>query len=160
MHLPHLCENSRWNGFRFRAYRNYFLLLTSSASTFTAFLTLGTFQPEEMTAIHSTLTSLASFRLQFQSPRSRSYRRCSSPTPTLLPVLTSLRFKGLSTYFEDFVAGIDAPQISTLFVGFFDEIQSGTPKLVQFICRTPRLKELKSASVTFRPLGQSLIRDT
>ena len=48
------------------------------------------------------------------------------------------------------MAGIDAPQLSTLFVGFFDEIQSGTPKLVQFICRTPRLKELKSASVTFK----------
>jgi hypothetical protein len=110
----------------------------------------GYISPEEMIATLSTLTNLGSLCLHFLSPRSRPYHRCPSPpTRSVLPVLTSLKFKGLSTYFEDLVAGIDAPRLGTLFIGFFDEIQAGTPKLVQFIGRTPKLKELKSACVTF-----------
>jgi hypothetical protein len=50
---------------------------------------------------------------------------------------------------EVIVAGIDAPQLSTLFISFFTQIEFGAPKLVEFICRTPRLKELECACVTF-----------
>ena len=60
-----------------------------------------------------------------------------------------LKFKGVSNYLEVLVAGIDAPRLSTLYIGFFSEIEFGTPKLIQFICRTPSLKELERARASF-----------
>ena len=51
-----------------------------------------------------------------------------------------LEFKGASECFEDFVARIDVPQLSTLDVTFSDQIIFNTPQLAEFIYRTPKLK--------------------
>ena len=112
----------------------------------------GYFPPEEMLDALSTSTNLRSLHLQFKSPRSRpsqATRSSSPPTRSVLPFLSSLKFKGASEYLEVIVAGIDAPQLSTLFLSFFNEIEFGAPKLVRFICHTPLLKELVCASISF-----------
>ena len=112
----------------------------------------GYFPPDAMLAALTTLTNLESLHLQFKSPRSRpnqASRRPSPPTRFVLPFLSSLKFKGANEYLEVILAGIDAPQLSTLFTSFFTQIEFGAPKLVEFICRTPRLKELECACVTF-----------
>ena len=56
-----------------------------------------------------------------------------------------LELKGASEYFEDFVARIDVPQLSTLDVTFSDQIIFNTPQLAEFIYRTPKLKVFKDA---------------
>jgi hypothetical protein len=112
----------------------------------------GYFSPEAMLDALFTLTNLRSLHLQFKSPRSRpnqTSRRPSPSTRSVLPFLSSLKFKGASEYLEVIVAGIDAPQLSTLFLSFFNQIEFGAPKLVRFICHTPLLKELVCASVSF-----------
>jgi hypothetical protein len=60
-----------------------------------------------------------------------------------------LRFKGVVEYLEDLVAHIDVPQLSTLDITFFNQIVFNTPELVQFICRTPKLKVLENARIVF-----------
>ena len=111
----------------------------------------GYIPPETMVATLSTLTNLESLHLQFKSPRSRPNRasRPSLPARIVLPVLTSVKFKGVSTYLEDLVAWVDAPRLGTLFISFFNYFEFGTPNLVQFICRTPGLKKLERAVVSF-----------
>ena len=112
----------------------------------------GYFSPEAILTALSTLTSLRSLTLEFKSQRShpnRASQRLPLPTRFILPVLTSLTFKGVSEYLDDLVAQIDAPRLSTLCITFFDQIVFSTSQLVQFVRRTPRLKALEEACVTF-----------
>ena len=111
----------------------------------------GYISPEAMLATLSVLTNLRSLHLQFKSPQSRPNQtwRPSPLTRSVLPVLSSLKFKGVISYLEDLVAWIDAPQLSTLFISFFDQIEFYTPELIQFIRRTPTLKEFDTAGVSF-----------
>jgi hypothetical protein len=105
-----------------------------------------------MVTVLSALTSLEFLHLQFPSLQSRpdqATQHPPSPTRSSLPVLTELRFKGVSEYVEDLVARIVVPQLSTLDITFFNEIIFDTSQLVQFICRTPKLKLLKDARVLF-----------
>jgi hypothetical protein len=98
-----------------------------------------------------TLTNLESLHLRFKSPLSYPDLASGRPPPPLsfLPALTELTFRGTNEYLEDLVARIDAPQLSTLHITFFNRMEFDTSKLVQFICRTPRLKALKKACVFF-----------
>jgi hypothetical protein len=112
----------------------------------------GYISPETMLATLSVLTKLRSLHLQFKSPRSRpnqESRRPSPPSRCVLPALTSLKFTGFISYLEYLVAWIDAPQLGLLFTNFFNEIEFDTPELVQFIRRTPMLKEFEKAGVSF-----------
>jgi hypothetical protein len=47
------------------------------------------------------------------------------------------------------VAYINAPRVNRLYITFFNQIVFDTPQLIQFICRTPKLKALETARVTF-----------
>jgi hypothetical protein len=104
----------------------------------------GYISPESIVAM---LTSLETFVIGFKSPRSYPDRRSRRPPPparTPLPVLTELRFKGVSEYLEDLVARIDAPLLDKLTIVFFHHLISDTPQLAQFISRTPKFKGIKA----------------
>jgi hypothetical protein len=50
---------------------------------------------------------------------------------------------------DNLVAHIDAPRLNNLQIFFFNDIVFDTPQLIQFICRTPRLKAFERARVAF-----------
>ena len=111
----------------------------------------GYLSPDAMVTALSTLTCLEYFLLQFQSPQSSPYQESRRPPPlsrSVLPVLTDLKFKGVSEYLDDLVARIDSPRLKDLDVTFFNQIVFDTPQLVQFIGRTQMLKTSERASVT------------
>ena len=112
----------------------------------------GYFSPETLLTALSVFPRLALLSLGFQSPRScpdRAGRRPPSGKRTNLPVLASLLFKGASEYLDDLLASIDAPRLENLFIRFFNDIVFDTRQLAQFISRTPTLKSLEKAHVTF-----------
>jgi hypothetical protein len=99
----------------------------------------------------SALTSLRLLWLEFESPQSRPYQDSLRPPPrtrSVLPVLTSLNFKGVSEYLDELVAHMDTPQLKGLEITFFNQIVFDTPHLIQFIYRTQMLKTLEQASVS------------
>ena len=110
----------------------------------------GYISPETMVNVLSALTSLGSLHLQFYSPLSRpdqATQHLPPPKHFSLPVLTKLKFKGASEYFEDLVSRIDVPQLSTLYIALFEQTVMGTLQLVQFISCTPGFKVLETARV-------------
>ena len=119
----------------------------------------GYISPDEMVAALSSLTSLETLTLGFKSPRScpdQASRRPPPKTRSVLPVLTSFEFKGVSEYLDDLVAYIDAPQLNTLFITFFNDIVFDTPQLARFISHTPKSKALESVYITLRDWGASI----
>ena len=113
----------------------------------------GYISPDSVVAVLSTLTSLSYFWLEFESPRScpgPASRRRPRSTRSLLPGFTHFRFKGVGEYLEDLVACIDAPQLNTFYITFFNDIVFDTPQLVQFISHTPKWKALKNAHITLQ----------
>ena len=133
------------------------LLLTATHLTYLELVDIphsGYFSPEAIVTALSTLTHLQSLRLMFKSPLSRpdpAHRRPLPLTRSVLPALTSLWFKGVSEYFEDVLACIDAPRLYLFDITFFNDIVFDIPQLVQFINRAPNLnlKALKKARVVF-----------
>jgi hypothetical protein len=112
----------------------------------------GYISPDTMVTALSMLTSLSRLTLTFESPRSCPDRASRRPSPSTRPVFSALsgfRFGGVSEYLEDLVACIDAPQLSVLYITFFNDIVFDTTQLIQFIGRTPVLKELEKAHLIF-----------
>ena len=112
----------------------------------------GYISPEAMVACLVKLTSLEKLTLRFLSPRSFPDRESRRPPPltcSILPILTYFGFKGVSEYLDDLVARIAVPQLTSLYITFFNQIVFDTPQLVQFISRTPRLKALERAHIAF-----------
>ena len=112
----------------------------------------GYITPESMVTALSTLTSLESLSLGFESPRSRpdwANRRLPPPTRSVLPVLTSFWFKGACEYLEDVVTRIDAPRLNELEITFFNQIVFDTPHFIQFVNRSPTLETSEKAHVVF-----------
>jgi hypothetical protein len=112
----------------------------------------GYFSPKAMGTALSALTRLDRLILYFQSPLSRSDRasRLLPPrTRSVLSALTDFFFKGDNEYLDDLVAHIDAPRLNKLHIVFFNDILFDTPQLMRFIYRTPTLKRLEKACVTF-----------
>lgn len=108
--------------------------------------------PDEMVTYLSALGRLELFTLEFGSSQSRQDResRClTPPIRTLLPALTSLRFKSILEYAEDLMTRIDAPRLHRLHITFFHEAVPSIPHLSQFINRIPKLQTLDDARVTF-----------
>ena len=111
----------------------------------------GYISPDTMVSVLSTLTSLYSLTLLFQSPRScpdQASRRPSPSTRSVLPALNYFWFKGVTEYLEDLVACIDAPQLNYSKMTFFNDIVFDTPQSIQFITRTPALRALEKAHIT------------
>jgi hypothetical protein len=112
----------------------------------------GYISPEAMVALLSDLSSLRSLDLGFQSPQSRPYRETRRPPPpkrSILPALDYFYFRGVIEYLEDFVTFIDTPQLKRLYIRFFNQIDFDTPRLAQFITRTPTLRAHDEAHVQF-----------
>jgi hypothetical protein len=128
-----------------------------SSATHLAYLWLcdiphsGYFSPEAVVALLSVLSSLEILSLGFQSPQSRpdwESRILPPPKRSILPALDQFRFKGVTEYVEDLVVFIDAPQLNSLYITFFNQIDFDTPRLAQFINRTPKLRK-RDAHVQF-----------
>jgi hypothetical protein len=112
----------------------------------------GYFSPEAMVTALAVLTSLNYLIIDFASPRSRpeqKTRRSPPPTRALLPTLKHLWINGASEYLDDLVAQIDAPLLGHLEITFFHQLIYDTPRLTQFINRTPKFKAYNEARVEF-----------
>ena len=112
----------------------------------------GYISPEVMANCLPALIWLESLDIAYESPRSRPDRKSRSPPPstrTLLPVLTKLRFRGVSEYLEDLVARIDTPLMNECHITFFHQLIFDTPLLAQYISRTPKFKTHNEARVFF-----------
>jgi hypothetical protein len=108
--------------------------------------------PDTMVTCLSTLVRLKLFTLEFESPQSRQgqeSRHLPPPTPTLLPALTLLRFKGSHEYAEDLMAQIYAPLLGRLLITSFNETVPNIPHVSQFINRMPKFQDPDDARVTF-----------
>jgi hypothetical protein len=103
----------------------------------------GYISPEAMLTGLSVLTRLESLAIVFRPPRSAPDWNSRYPPPQtriLLPVLTDWRFRGASEYLEVLVAWINAPLLDNMDITFFHQMIFDTPKLTQFISRTPKFK--------------------
>ena len=112
----------------------------------------GYIPPEIIVTALSTLTRLESLSLRFESPQSLpdpAHQHLPPPTRSVLTNLRRFSFKGDSEYLEVVMAHIDAPQLFCLDTTLFNDIIFDTPQLTQFISRTPRMKALEKARVTF-----------
>ena len=112
--------------------------------------------PDALVTILSNLTSLKSFILAFQSPRSCPDLSNRPPPPSsrsVLPVLTIFEFKGVCEYLEYFVDLIDTPQLDTSSITFFNDVLFDTPQFMQFIARTSTLRALEKAHITLWDKG-------
>jgi hypothetical protein len=95
-----------------------------------------------MVAFLSALSSLESFSLGFESPRSHlglGNRSLRLPKRFILPEV--FFFEGDIEYLENLVTSIDAPQLNHLQITFFNQIDFETPRLAQFINRAPKLRK-------------------
>ena len=120
----------------------------------------GYFSPEAMATALSALTKLESFWLEFESPRScpgRGPRHPPPPTRSVLPALTWFKFYGVSEYLDDLVARIDAPLLDSFQITFFPQLIFHTPRLAQFISRTPNFMAPDEAHVIFYNFQAKLI---
>jgi len=120
----------------------------------------GYISPEAMATALSALTSLETFWLSFESPRSypgRGRRHPPPPTRSVLPALTEFNFKGVSEYLDDLVAWIDAPLLERLQMWLSPQLIFRTPQLAQFIGRTPNFMARDEAHVTFYNFQAKLI---
>ena len=109
-------------------------------------------QPEAMATALSTLTRLETLRLHFKSPQSRpdpEHQRPPPPTRSVLPNLMMFWFKGDSEFVGVVVAHIDAPQLFCLDTTLYNDTVFDTLQFTQFISRTPAMKALEKARVTF-----------
>ena len=113
----------------------------------------GYFSPEAIVASLSILSSLKSLYLQFRSPQSRPDWGSRRPLPlkrSVLPALDEFRFKGATEYIEELMTRIDTPQLSSVNITFFNQIDFDCPRLAQFINCTPELRGQNEAHVQFR----------
>jgi hypothetical protein len=112
----------------------------------------GYISPDEMVTALAALKNLGEFYLGFRSPLSRpdiAYRRPPLQTRLVIPALSTLVFKGVSEYFEDLVAQIDAPLLNKVETTFFNQLIFANPQLAQFFLRTNELKSPYRADVSF-----------
>ena len=106
------------------------------------------------------LTITIEFQDEFRQHSPGQEGRLLPPeTRTLLPALTSLAFCGFEEYLEDLVARIDTPLLNELGISFFYQQIHPTPRLSQFISRTPTIRshgEARAARVFFSACAVSI----
>lgn len=107
---------------------------------------IGYIEPEVMATCLTALPKLEELHIEFQSPRSRPPRiRPRLRTRTNLLALTYFLFRGDSTYLEDLIAQIEAPNLDGLKIRFFMDFILAIPKLHDFISSVERFKQPKWA---------------
>jgi hypothetical protein len=110
----------------------------------------GYISPNAMVACLAALPNLEVLEFGFGSPLSRPPQITPPPrTRIVLPALTYLAFRGVSEYFEDFVAQIDTPILDNLEVTFFMDLIFEIPRLRHFIGRAERLQPSDQARMMF-----------
>ena len=111
----------------------------------------GYISPEVMATCLAELSHLEFLTIGFRSPPSRLLP--SSPprlTHAALPSLNSLRFSGVSEYFEDFIARIDIPcGLARIRVAFFMDLIFDIPRLRNFVDHKRGLKPFNRATIRF-----------
>jgi hypothetical protein len=115
----------------------------------------GYVSPEAMATALSALTKLKVVHIGFESPASRpdpENRPPTSFTHLVLPALTHFVFHGASEYFEDLVARIDTPVITSLKTWFFNQLEFDIPHFLQFISRT-QIPGFEEAKLSFYDKG-------
>ena len=101
----------------------------------------GYISPNAMVACLAALPNLELLSIGFRSPLSRPPQIAPPPrTRVVLPALTQLSFRGVSEYFEGFVAQIDTPLLNELDITFFMDLIFDIPQLRHFIGRAERFK--------------------
>lgn len=110
--------------------------------------------PDEMVAALSALTKLQVLHLgpEFDDLHPDwENRRLPLPTPTVLPSLVELEYKGGIEYLGDFMARIDAPLLNRLkiFVSFYLNrvIVLNAPQILRFIGHVPKFQALDEAHI-------------
>ena len=96
-----------------------------------------------MAALLSPLSSLNTLSLEFEYLEPLRDRETLRPPPSkrsVIPTLTSFKFKGDIEYLENLVTFIDTPRLDSLLITVFDQIDVDTPQLAEFINRTSVLK--------------------
>jgi hypothetical protein len=112
----------------------------------------GYISPRVMVTALAVLKNLREFYLGFRSPLSRPDRADGRPPlriRVVLPALSTLVFRGVSEYFEDVVAHIDAPLLNKVETTFFNQLIFTNPQLARFFRRTNELKAPYRADVSF-----------
>jgi hypothetical protein len=120
----------------------------------------GYISPEAMVALLSGLSRLEDLTLGFRSPQSRpdwESRRLPSPKRSILPTLWRLCFKGVTEYLEELVTRIDTPQLCSMDITFFNQIDFDIPRLAQFVNCTPTFSAFDKAHVQFRD-GTAIVK--
>jgi hypothetical protein len=101
----------------------------------------GYISPEAMVTSLTASTRLITLSIRFQSPTPRPNQRLpASLTRVDLASLTSFEFYGVCEYLEDFVARIDAPQLTFFKITYFNQLDFQVPELSQFITRAEHLQ--------------------
>ena len=110
----------------------------------------GYISPEVMATSLTALPHLKLLSIGFRSPPS-GLLQLSPPhlTRVTLPALSYLIFSGASEYFEDFVARIDTPRLTSLKITFFMDLIFDIPRLRNFINHTEGLKPFNQAAIEF-----------
>ena len=113
---------------------------------------IGYISPEAMTTCLAALAQLEELVIGFQSPQSRPPPILPpSLTRTILPALTHLEFRGVSEYFEGFIARIETPRLYNLDIWFFMDLIFVIPQLNNFIRNANRLELCKRAYIELYP---------
>jgi hypothetical protein len=112
----------------------------------------GYISPAMMAAHLSSSTRLEVVFLGFHSPLSRPDRERRHLPPlkrTILPVLTSLTFRGTSEYLEDLISGLDVPLLEKVRIRFLNQLIWDTSQLHQFFSCAKQLRSPIRAQLEF-----------
>jgi hypothetical protein len=94
----------------------------------------GYIPPETMATSLSALPKLKTLVIYFKSMPLLQRRNQASlpPTPFVLPVLTMVKFRGVSEYFEVLAARMDAPLLDSFYLTFFHQLVFYIPHTIRF----------------------------
>ena len=113
----------------------------------------GYISPEAMLTSLAALPKLETLVIGFDLATSRPIKKRRPPlTRTVLPALTSFRFKGASEYLEDLVGRIDCPHLNQIVVTYLNQVVDfQVSQFSKFIDRTvgPEIAQFKHAQFTF-----------
>ena len=111
----------------------------------------GYVSPEAMVAGLATSTRLEDLDIIFPASLP-DHMRLPPATRTVLPALTTITFRGVREYLENFVARIDAPRLHNIWIGYFNQLfDFEVPHLWQFIGRSENLNRPMCCSIQFDP---------